>query len=397
MTHRERMLAVLAGAATDRIPWVPRLDLWYRANALAGSLPPGLPRDTLPALVDALDWGFHAVVPDFRDLRGPEDDADRALGIYNLHFMPYRTAFPGIARDWRRDGDLTHVAYRTPEGTARCSVLYNDAMRRAGISITHVAEPVIKSLDDFRAVGALFRHARVLPNYEGYADFARGVGDRGVAVGFVSLAASPMHLIMRELMPMEAFFYAMHDYPEALARLADDIAVYWEQLLAVAVASPAEILLVGANYDASVTYPPFFAAHIAPWLQRFADALHARGKYLLTHTDGENTGLLPHYLASRIDIADSVCPAPMTKLSLRDVRRAFDGRIAIMGGIPSVALLPSSMADDEFDAFLDDFFRQLGRGDRLILGISDTTPPAADFDRLRRIADRIAAFAPAEA
>ena len=31
MTHRERMLAALRGEPSDRLPWIPRLDLWYSA------------------------------------------------------------------------------------------------------------------------------------------------------------------------------------------------------------------------------------------------------------------------------------------------------------------------------------------------------------------------------
>ncbi|HUW57804.1 MAG TPA: hypothetical protein VMZ92_14280, partial [Planctomycetota bacterium] len=91
---------------------------------------------------------------------------------------------------------------------------------------------------------------------------------------------------------------------------------------------------------------------------------------------------------------DSICPAPMTKLTFAEVRDAFAGRVTIMGGIPSVALLTESMSDAEFERFLDGFFEAVGRGDHLILGISDTTPPAADFDRLLEIGARVDAFGP---
>jgi hypothetical protein len=52
------------------------------------------------------------------------------------------------------------------------------------------------------------------------------------------------------------------------------------------------------------------------------------------------------------------------------------------------------MSDRQFDEYLDEFLRQIGRGERLILGISDTTPPGAEFDRLRKICDRVEAFGP---
>ena len=88
------------------------------------------------------------------------------------------------------------------------------------------------------------------------------------------------------------------------------------------------------------------------------------------------------------------CKVSAYRVFRTKVREAFAGRITIMGGIPSVALVRESMTDLQFERYLDDFFAQIGRGDRLILGVSDTTPPAADFRRLRAIADRVEAFGP---
>ena len=39
MTNRERILAILDGRLPDRIPWIPRLQIWYDANRLTGTLP----------------------------------------------------------------------------------------------------------------------------------------------------------------------------------------------------------------------------------------------------------------------------------------------------------------------------------------------------------------------
>jgi hypothetical protein len=146
-----------------------------------------------------------------------------------------------------------------------------------------------------------------------------------------------------------------------------------------------------------ITYPPFFEQHIKPWLKKFADRLHLSGKFLITHTDGENSGLLDFYIDSKIDVADSICPAPMTKLTFKQVRDAFGSKITIMGGIPSIALTEDSMDENQFDRFLDKFFEDVGSGDHLILGISDTTPPAAKLERLLKIGDMVNNFGPVSA
>ena len=386
------MLAAFTGKTTKSIPWAPRLDLWYMANSRANTLPDKYRNASLIDLVDDMGWGYHAIVPNFKDVRDPMDEADRALGVYNLWNMPCRTVLENVRWTVRVDGDHTTVEYETPKGTVRTVTVYDESMRKAGISISHVAEQAIKGPADYAAVGYIFENARVVPNYDGYQQYADLIGERGVTAGFVSLAGSPMHLILRELMPFDSFYYAIYDNHDELMALAEKIGVYWRKLLQVACNCPAEVVFVGANYDAATTYPPFFKEHIVPWLQECAQQLHARGKYLLTHTDGENTGLLEHYLESQFDIADSICPSPMTKLTIKDVRDYFQGRIAILGGIPSVALLSQTMSDQEFDKFLAGFFEQLGDGRHQVLGISDTTPPAAQWNRLVKIGEMCSQF-----
>lgn len=392
MTHKERMLNTLRGKPKDMIPWAPRLDLWYNAHKRAGTLPAKYRAASLRDITDDLDFGYHAIVPHFKDLRYPLDDAHRALGIYNLWTMPYSTRLHNVDVTVKTEGDETHVAYRTPVGTITTTVVYDDAMRTAGVSITHISEHAIKNHNDYAAVGYIFENAEVLPNHIGYQEFANQVGDRGIATGFLSLAASPMHLLQRELMPMELFFYELYDHPEELAQCTESIGKYFETIFDVVAGSSADVLFLGANYDARVTYPPFFREHILPWLKRFARMLHTRDKFLLTHTDGENTGLLDCYLDSEIDVADSICPTPMTKLTFKEVRDHFRSRITIIGGIPSICLLKDLMSDDEFAAYLDGFFSDLGAGDHLIMGVSDTTPPAADFQRIKIIGERVRTF-----
>jgi len=394
MTDQERILATLRGEPADRLPWAPRLDLWFKAQQRAGTLPSRYRHATLRDLVDDLGWGLHAVVPDFRDVVRPDDHLDRGLGLFNLRTMPYRTVLENVERTARTDGARTLVEYRTPLGSVQTVVVYDAAMQDAGITISHVERPPFQSERDYAPLGYLFENARVEPQLEGFEAFADHVGPRGLPVAWVSAAASPMHFILRELMPFDVFFYESVDHPEALARLAGQIEGYWQRVLEAAFRCPARVFLVGANYDATVTCPPFFRDHILPWLRRAARELHARGRYLLTHTDGENTGLLEHYLDAEVDAADSVCPAPMTKLTLRQVRDAFAGRITILGGIPSVALLRDAMSDRDFGRFLDRFFEDLGRGDHLVLGVSDTTPPGAEFGRLVEIGRRAEAFGP---
>ena len=60
MTHRERILAAIRGDIPDRLPWVPRLDLWYKANRHNGTLPPEWAELSLPEI--ARDLGVDYIL-----------------------------------------------------------------------------------------------------------------------------------------------------------------------------------------------------------------------------------------------------------------------------------------------------------------------------------------------
>jgi hypothetical protein len=169
---------------------------------------------------------------------------------------------------------------------------------------------------------------------------------------------------------------------------------FFDDLLEALVASDAEVVFWGANYDQDLTWPPFFETEIAPWLRKVGDRLHAAEKFLLTHTDGENQDLLRLYPPCGFDIGESVCPHPMTRCTLAEIRKGMGPKTTVWGGIPSVALLDESMDDAAFEAYLDDLFGALGAGDRLIFGVSDNVPPDANLSRLDRIRERIEAFGP---
>ena len=102
------------------------------------------------------------------------------------------------------------------------------------------------------------------------------------------------------------FFYESFDYPDKLKNFAGRISKYYDRVFDVVSDSPCEVILSGANYDSSITTPPLFEEYFAPYLKKQSELCHEKGKFLLTHTDGENRGLLDKYLKSGFDIADSV-------------------------------------------------------------------------------------------
>jgi uroporphyrinogen-III decarboxylase len=391
MTHRERMLATLRGQPTDQIPWAPRMDLWYIAQRARGTLPPTFAGLTMVEVAENLDVACHAIGGDFT-LPGSGDNRLRGLGIDNHQDYPYRVELRGLPIESNDDGENLRTRIRTPAGDLFLHLYRSQQMARDGISLPFVKSYAIHSVADFEAVAQVFEHLVVIPTPDAYRAFHKRMGEQGLAVARGPLAASPIHLILHELVAMDQFFYLYHDERERMHELAERMAPFFEAVLDALVACEAEVVFWGANYDQDLTWPPFFQAEITPWLQTVSDRLHAASKFVLTHIDGENKKLLPLYPACGFDVAESFCPAPMTKTTLAEMLQGLRPKTTVWGGIPSVALLDTAMADAGFERYLDELFTSIGAGDHLILGVADNVPPDANLERLEAIKQRISAF-----
>ena len=392
MNDHERILAAIRGEVPDRIPWVPRLEFWYRARRRRGDMPAGLLGLSLREVTQRLGVGHYASVPDFTEREEETDMADHGLGIFNHPVLPYRVVLEGVERRVTRRGQETFTEYQTPVGFLRTAEVFTEEMLDGGASIPWTSEHAIRQPADFDTAAYIFSRLRVEPRAGAWERRCRAVGDRGVAVAYVIGTACPIHHIMKELMPVEQFFLAQHDYPEKIDLLAEAMQPYYTAMKRVSAETGAEILLLGGNYDDSITHPRWFETHILPALRDYAGMLHSKGKYLMTHTDGENRRLIPLYLRAGFDIADSLCPAPMTRLTLEEIRAAFEDRIAIWGGIPSVLLCPDSVGESQFRLWIDRLVERYGHASRFVLGVSDMVTADASWDRLMYITEKVASL-----
>ena len=90
MTHGGKILKVAKGEMFDKIPFVPRLDLWYNAISLAGTLPERHKGRTQDEISGVEGWLLHKIVPKYLKIREPEDTLHRALGSHYLKEFVYR-------------------------------------------------------------------------------------------------------------------------------------------------------------------------------------------------------------------------------------------------------------------------------------------------------------------
>ena len=334
-------------------------------------------------------WAIARVVLEYQGY-GEEAILDRPLGIYRIPAQSFFTHLPpDVERRVKKVGDHIHLEYVTPKGNVRTTFVYSEEMRSSGVTIPWISEHALKGPEAFEPLGYIFENLVVEPVPDLYRKWSDPLGEDGYAVVYALTAGSPMHHVMKILTDSTDFYYHHRDYPKQMTLLAEKIGIFYRKVLKAVAEGPGEIVVVGANFDDTITYPPFFHDHILPWLQEASGILHAKGKLMLCHTDGENKGLMDYLYDSGMDIADSVCPAPMTKVTLAEYYGRWAKRITLQGGIPSNLLLADATTDEDFENFLNHLFEAVPPGNRLILGVADTVPPDAVFDRLCRIADRV--------
>lgn len=394
MNHRERILAALRGQPSDQIPWSPRMDLWCIALRARGTLPPRFAGLDLVGISEQLDCACHVAQGADYTIVGERDLTLRGLGFDNHPDYPFRVELVGLSVRFERDAENLRTWIETPAGTIYTHLHQDARMLRDGISLPFVQSYALETLDDLKALAIVFDHLRVVPTPESHRAFRERVGDRGVVVARGSVAASPLHLMLHELVAMDQFFYHYVDVRDKLRALAEHMEPLFEAMLEALCQGEAEVVMWGANYDRDLTSPPFFEREMLPWLQRAAERLRAAGKLMLCHTDGENSGLFALYRECGFDVAESVCPSPMTECSLAETREELGPNVTIWGGIPSVALLDDVMDDQSFESYLDDLLAHLGTGERLVLGVADNVPPDANMTRLAHIRERIASLGP---
>ncbi len=397
LSHRERILRVARGEMVDKIPWVPRIDLWHNANELAGTLPEKYSGLTVEEIHRIEGWPLHKIIPEYLKPEKPEDIIHRAIGLYRLKEFPYDFEFSSdvdIEVAYEDDGDesITHIQYHTPVGMVSVRHGTTAEMRKSGASITWVKEAAIKKAEDYGVLTHIFGNLKLKPAYERFTRWKKSVAEDGIAVGqgLGIACSSPMHFIQKTFIGATDFYYHYHDYHKEMHVLAEALENAYNQLISILADSPADAVLWSANVDDMITYPPYFQKEILPWCRKASEALHPRGILLIMHPDGENRGLMDLIPECGMDIADAVTPYPMTKVKIEEYydRWCRSDKLTIHGGIPEIMLLEESTSRQDLEAYLDHMFKVISPGKRLVASIGDTSPPNTEFERLVYIGER---------
>ena len=364
MNNRERILAVLEGRAPDRIPWIPRLNLWYQAQLRRGSMPER-----------------------YQGLSLREVERKLGMGTPARRARVFRKVYRGIEVKVTQEGLKETTEFITAKGKVRMVRTGSEPLARQGINEKIIVEHPLKDDADYRVWMDVVEHTEFVPIYDQYREFDAEIGEDGLPM--VLAGDCPFHAWLSELAGYEGGYFHLWEKESLVKDLLDLMTAKDKEMWQVVADSPGQLILHGLHISSTFTPPAYFDPYIAPYYHEFSQLLHDNGKFITMHADNETGVILPHLKAAGYDMLECLATAPLVDVTLEQARQALGDDVVIWGGVPSI-ILETAYPEEDFEAYMEQLFTTIAPGKAFILGISDNAMPDTLISRVERISEMVA-------
>ena len=390
-TMKERVLAVLDRKLPDRLPFIDRIEIWYKGMQARQKMPKAYEGMSLNEVHQAVGIGRQKFSnPYALKLRGVdmrisyENEVVYQASEPEVDYFPAQYAPPQIPRN--KPG-TSIVEYMTPAGSVSISYTFAESMiSLSGMEPLLTSHP-IKDEADYRTIEYILEKAEFVPRYEEFKQEERELGSHGFLVPCIHRI--PFQQALLEYLGEMSMFQSLYDNKNKLERLIHLLDQQMVDILTRIGETDLPYIEFGDNLDGMMTNPNLFKAYCLPQYGKYSDILHSQGKKVGSHTDG-NLHLLADLLPeSGLDVCESFGPAPLTDLPFDEAWNKWRNGPLIWGGIPSDQL-EERTDQHEFEAFVDNLLTAVGCNP-IIIGVSDMVLDNNIIDRVRYIAERVEA------
>lgn len=350
MSERERILACFAGRGGGPLLYLPDLTLWYEWHRGRGTLP-----------AQWLGWSL------------PEIARDLGVPIW-LTVQPWRLETSGVTVSLEEREDERVVRAETPAGSLQAR------WTQGPEGDWWQVEYPVHEASHLAAALALAEARSYTVDGSGLERAQELVGEDGV--------------LALEL-PRRALSDLLHEFlgwGEGLTFLSDPLVqqmlIVLENKLQLLVREvgllPGQIVLSPDNLDGQFVSPRLFERHLADSYRLTTRMLHRHDKWLLVHAGGPVARLLRPLAEAGVDGVQGVAGPPQGDTTLAEARQIAGAGLTLWGGIPQDYVLDVH-GEPAFQAAVAQAAADAATGGRMILGIADRVPPAADMARVRAI------------
>jgi hypothetical protein len=354
MTERARAWSVLQGRAPDVLPWFGDLDYWVNSMKRKGTLPSEYDGD-----------GYFRL---HRDL---------GVGFYLQGYFPFETRREGVEIEDREEGGVFRRTIRTPDGTLRSEMRYLPDT----YSWAHVRH-LLNDAEDLPAYRYLMDHTTYGPRYEECRRKRALSGENGLSLCY--LPRSPFMELVAEDAGLENLVYLLSDCPDEMEALLDTMERSFDRAAEIALASPAECLMIPENLSSEMVGEEYYLRYLRPYERKWTDRIRAAGKTSFIHMDGTLRGLVRLVAETGFDVLEAMTPLPSGDMAMEELAAVVPGPTVLWGGLPGIVFTPH-MTDEEFDRHVLSVLAIMRREPRFVLGVGDQVPPDALWERVARV------------
>ena len=390
-TMKERVLAVLDRKLPDRLPFIDRIEIWYKGMKTRGTMPPEYDDMSLNDVHKAVGIGREKFsIPYALKLRGVEmriffdDELIYRKNDPDVRYFPAQYPPDEIPRD--KPG-ASIVEYKTPVGSVSLSYVFAESMISLSGMEPYMTTHLIKEEADYSTIEYILERAEFVPLYEQFQAEEKEVGSHGFLVPCVHRI--PFQQALLEYLGEMSLFQALYESRDRLDRLIHLLDLQMVDILNRLAKTDLPYIEFGDNLDGMMTNPNLFRQYCLPQYQKYAEILHAHGKKMGSHTDGNLKPLVGLIPESGLDVCESFTPQPLTELPFETAWEKWKNGPLIWGGIPS-DILEERTERKVFETFIDNLLTAVG-SNPIIIGVGDMVLDNNLIDRVKYIADKIEA------
>lgn len=382
-----RVLAVLSGKKPDRIPFIDRMDFWYRGRRQQGSMPKQFRGMSLAEIHQSIGFGHE-------DWQYPY--------VIKYHHLEMILTFEGEEIYHETDPEITN--FPTLWGMIpvdRAGVTTTDLITPVGkLSFQHkmlqesvitgttrpqmISRP-IKEEANYRIYEYIIEQGEYIPRYDQFFLQEAQLGENGYLVPVIERIPF-QHLLIDAIGEIE-LFYALHDNPQPVERLLRLLNSQVAEKLSQLSKFQVPFIEFIDNLDGFMTNPRLFIKYVLPAYQDYSEILHMQGKKMGSHTDGDLKNLVSLIPECGLDVTESFTPAPITGCTFEEAWEAWIDGPLIWGGLPSY-YLEERVSEREFLDHVEQLLQKIGRRP-IILGIGDAVMSDNIIERVHQVAKMV--------
>lgn len=183
----------------------------------------------------------------------------------------------------------------------------------------------LETPEDYRVMTYIVDNTEIVPAYEEYQAKADALPPWGIAIP--ELWRTPLQQIQVDLAGLENFSLHLIEYEEEVRALYEALLRQFRRITEVVAKGPGRYVSNLENFMANTLGPRRYAEFLLPVYSECFPVLHAAGKIVGCHYDGQLAACRDLIAKAPIDLIESLTPPPEGDLSLAEARAAWPDKL----------------------------------------------------------------------